>query len=173
MAILDGRLPRRAGVHRVVANPVLRPSFRALAGSHFSPQNRGPTGPGGSAHSKVPLCRERRMQGYATRLGAIMTKGVPRARSLVRSGLPETLSTSTMRILAPVGCYERQRRRVHRFPVSAHSWAPGCTTARVSYRYLKAPARLGKELKNLGTLQGQRKSRNGPATAQPIPCRVR
>ena len=40
MAILDGCLPRRAGVHRVVANPVLRPSFRALAGSHFSPQNR-------------------------------------------------------------------------------------------------------------------------------------
>ena len=104
MAILDGRLPRRAGVHRVVANPVLRPSFRALAGSHFSPQNRGPTGPGGSAHSKVPLCRERRMQGCAARLGAIMTKGVPRARSVRRSGLPGTLSASTMRILAPVSC---------------------------------------------------------------------
>ena len=31
------------------------------------------------------------------------------------------------------------------------------------------PARLGKELENLGTLQGQRKSRNGPVTQKPIP----
>jgi len=35
--------------------------------------------------------------------------------------------------------------------------------------YLKAPARLGMELENLGTLHGQRKSRNGPVTSQPIP----
>ena len=57
---------------------------------------------------------------------------------------------------------------MHRFPVSARSWAPGCTTAGVSYRYLKAPAHLGKELENLGTLQGQRKSRIGPVTPQSI-----
>jgi hypothetical protein len=37
MAILDGRLPRRAGVHRVVANPVLWPFFSAPTGSLFSP----------------------------------------------------------------------------------------------------------------------------------------
>jgi hypothetical protein len=32
----------------------------------------------------------------------------------------------------------------------------------------RKPARLGKELENLGTLQGQHKSRIGPVTPQPI-----
>ena len=56
-----------------------------------------------------------------------------------------------MRILAPVGCYERQRCRVHRFPVSARSWAPGCKTVGASYPYSEGagpPPRKG--LQNLG-----------------------
>jgi hypothetical protein len=74
--------------------------------------NRGFNGPGGC------LCRETlRKEGCAARLGAIVPKGVPHARPVRRRGLPEALGTSTMRILAPVGCYERQRRCVHCFPI--------------------------------------------------------
>src|SRR5215218_7185743 len=51
----------------------------------------------------------------------------------LRCGLPETLGTSTMRILAPVGCYERHKELLRTaFPVSACSWAPGCTSAGAS-----------------------------------------
>jgi len=67
--------------------------------------NRGFSGPGGC------LCRENlRTQGCAARLRLIVPKGVLRARPVRRRGLPETLSTSTMRILAPMGCDEREQR---------------------------------------------------------------
>src|SRR5919112_2705118 len=44
------------------------------------------------AHSKVPLCRERRTQGCAARLGGIVPNRVPHARSLRWSGLSDVLS---------------------------------------------------------------------------------
>src|SRR5215208_2463608 len=89
------------------------------------------------------------MQGCAARLSGIVPEGVPRARSERRGGLPEALGTSTMRILAPVRCYERQSSFCALLSRDACSWAPGCMTTG-QLPLLKAPARLGKEERNLG-----------------------
>jgi len=97
-------------------------------------------------HSKVPLCRKRRMYMCAARLRGIVPKGLPRASE---QGLPEALGTSTMRILAPVRCYERQSSFCALLSRDACSWAPGCMTTG-QLPLLKAPARLGKEERNLG-----------------------
>jgi hypothetical protein len=103
--------------------------------------NRGSTGPGGC------LCREDLYRGCAAQLRGIVPKCVPRARSERRGGLPESLGTSTMRILAPVGSYERQDAACTAFPFTACSWAPGCKIAGASSTYSEGagpPSRLGK-----------------------------
>ena len=64
------------------------------------------------------LCHK--MLGDAARLRAIVPKGLPRARFLGRSGLPETLSTSTMRILALVGCLSDKGAVCTAFPFTVH-----------------------------------------------------
>jgi len=95
---------------------------------HTSQQRTYRTGRLNSKGSR--LCHK--MLGDAARLRAIVPKGLPRARSLHRSGLPETLSTSPMRILAPVGCLSNKGAVCTAFPFTACSWAPGCTQ-RASY----------------------------------------
>ena len=93
----------------------------AYEGSNPSPSARiSPilsTQPAEDLLNRAAACIPKKMLGDAARLGTIVPKGGPRARSRCRSGLPQALGTSTMRNLAPVGCYERQRSRVHCFPV--------------------------------------------------------
>ncbi len=60
------------------------------------------------------------MLGGAARLRTIVPKGLPRARSLGRSGLSEALSTNTMRILAPVGCLSDKGAVCTAFPFTVH-----------------------------------------------------
>lgn len=106
------------------------------------------------------------MQGCAARLRAIAPKAVPQARSVRRSGLPEALGTSAMSILASVGCYMLQRSlRVTPSLLLHVAERPAVRVRGPAYHYLKAPARLGELVENLGAQEvWGTTSTNGPGT---------
>src|SRR5215204_5477030 len=56
-----------------------------------------------AAASKVPLCREDICRGVPPGYAPLCQK------VYLEQGLPNALGASTMRILAPVGCYKQQR----------------------------------------------------------------
>ena len=99
-----------------------------------------------------------------------MPKGVPQARPVLER-LVGGFSTSTMRILAPVGYCERQRSLCVTLSLLVHVAGRQAVQLRGPAISVKAPARLGNLAENLGAQVWGTTSTNGPVRPQPIPRR--